>query len=390
MKVLIAHNHYGDHALGGEAMVFNAEAELLKRHGVEVVKYERTNSEINSFSPLQKIGLLINLHWSPETIRDAGKIMDRYRPDILHVHNYKYIITPSIFYAARKRNIKTVLTLHNYRLMVPCGNFMTREGNVCEECLNINSAKILYRRCAQGSILKSFLQHRLFYKTKNQLHQLIDLVDVYIVLSEFAKEKLEQTGVPADRIHVKPNFIEPLQDLRKVDKKERAVFVGRLSFEKGVVQLVENWKEINYPLFIIGSGPLEKKLHLAARGNRNIVFTGSMGNREVRAFLRESSFLLFPSTWFEGFGLTIVEAMSVGVPVVATDLGPRREVVADGITGFLYDPENKKEFIDKVLRLINDKDLLKRMGDAAKKKYQEQYLPDVSLKLLTNIYEKIM
>ena len=169
MKVLLAHNHYGDFAMGGEAMVFNAEAALLKKNSFQVFKYEKSNSSIENESLIGKIKSVINIHWSEGTIEEVGKIMDEFQPDILHVHNYKFVITPSIFKAAKDRGIKTVLTLHNYRLMVPCGNFMTKEGNVCERCMTQSPTNILIRRCAQGSILKSYLQYRLFTKTKNKV-----------------------------------------------------------------------------------------------------------------------------------------------------------------------------------------------------------------------------
>lgn len=388
MKILIAHNHYGDFATGGEAMVFHAETNLLKSYGYEVLTYECSNSELKNKSLKNRVNAVINLHWSEQTIAKVGKIMDEFKPDILHVHNYKFLITPSIFYAAKQRGIKTVLTLHNYRLMVPCGNFMTKDGEVCEKCLTESPVNILKYRCAQGSILKSFLQYRLFTKTKFKLNQLVDLVDTYIVLSNFAKIKLEQTGVPANQIVVKPNFITTENNKSLSSKIERAVFIGRLSFEKGLMNLIEDWSAINYPLYIIGTGPLENKAKEISNSNKNIIFLGNMENKKVKEFLAESSFLVFPSTWYEGMPITILEAMSVGVPVIATNLGPRNEVIQNGINGFLYVNGNSTEFIDKVNMLIKNKELREKMGKAAKEEYLKKYTPEMNFKMLDVIYKR--
>jgi len=390
MKILFAHNHYGGHAIGGETMVFNSEAKLLEGNGYEVMKYERSNSEIRNMSLIKKIKAFIHIHWSEETIIVAGRIMDRFKPDILHVHNYKFLITPSIFRAAKQHGIKTVLTLHNYRLMVPCGNFMTKDGKVCERCLHKSPINILIRRCAQGSILKSFLQYRLFTKTKFELNQLLNLVDLYIVLSNFAKSKLVQSGVPEERIKVKPNFITPSSNEHDLRKNERAVFVGRLSYEKGIINLIKNWREINYPLFVVGTGPLESKARKMAQGMKNVFFTGAMDNNTVKEFLQESSILIFPSTLYEGMPMTILEAMSEGLPVIATDLGPRKEIVTDGITGFLYAPNDTKSFVNKVSLLINDKDLRLQMGKAAFADYQEKYTREANFKTLSKLYNELV
>jgi len=391
MKIMIAHNYYGEFATGGEAIAFNNEADLLNTNGTEVLKYERSNSEIREKSFFGRVKVLFQLHWSPETLEYSGELMDQFKPDILHVHNYKFLITPSIFQAAKLRNIKTVLTLHNYRLMVPCGNFMTRKGKICERCLNGNPANILLRRCSDGSLFKSYLQYRLFTKTKYELHQLINLVDIYIVLTDFAKKKLIQTGVPKYKIRVKPNFVEyKLPNEHSTRKEERAVFVGRLSYEKGCLQMINNWHSINYPLYIIGSGPLQEKARLIAGSNPNIFFLGNMENEKVQEFLRNSSFLVFPSTWYEGMPLTILEAMAAGIPIIATDFGPRRELVIEGHTGFLYNPSDQNDFVRKTMCLINDRELCQSMSKAARAEYERKYSSEINYRMLSKIYKSIL
>ena len=386
MRILVAHNHYGDYSIGGEAMVFKQETELLSESGYEVRTYERSNIELKKYTLVGKINSIINIHWSKYTISKVGKLIDDFKPDVLHVHNYKFLITPSIFKAAKERGVKTILTLHNYRLMVPCGNFMTKEGTVCEKCLLGNSMNIILKRCSQGSLFKSYLQYRLHTKTKLKLNQVVGRVDSYIVMSDFAKQKLIISGVPEVLIKVKPNFVKDSR-LKVVKKYERAVFIGRLSFEKGVLDLINKWQEVDFPLAIIGSGPLESELKNVASNNTNIKFYGSMKNEDVLEFLGSSSFLIFPSTLYETFGLTIVEAFSLGIPVLASNLGPRSEIISDGVNGLLYDINDENDFQKKVKLLVEDISLRLKLGKEAKKSYKSKYTPEENLKFLSNLYK---
>jgi glycosyltransferase involved in cell wall biosynthesis len=388
MKVLVVHNNYGENAMGGEAMVFNAEVNLLKQNDIETETYERTNSELHDLNLYDKLKRIKNIHWSEETIKNVGNIMDQFKPDILHVHNYKYVITPSVFQAAKDRGIKTVLTLHNYRLIVPCGNFMTKEGKVCEKCLTGSPAKILYKRCTQGSLGKSFLQYRLYNKTRYELNQLVNLVDNYIVLSKFAKTKLISTGVPEEKVKIKPNFI----DSKTISsfRNERAVFIGRLSFEKGLLNLISMWRNFDYPLFIIGTGPLLNEAQKMASENSNIIFLGGMKNLEVKKFLAESAFMVFPSTLYEGMPLTILEAMSVGTPVLASNLGPRNEIIENGINGILYNVNDRESFIKGAESLIFNTSFRKELGTNGLNDFHNKYTERVNFKIIKKIYTQLV
>lgn len=383
MKILLAHNHYGNKVIGGEMMVFKTEKDLLEANGFEVLTYEKSNNEVLKDSLFKKISRLKNIHWSESTIVDAGRVMDQFRPKVLHVHNYKYVITPSIFKAAKQRNIKTVLTVHNYRLVVPCGNFMSKNGKVCEECLDNRYSRILVRRCVQDSFIKSFTQYQLFMKTKNELNQLNDLVDVFLVLTKFTKENLINAGVDSSKIVIKPNFVNNYNFDDVLQKKNRALFVGRLSNEKGIIELINNWKNIKYPLYIIGSGPLENKVKNLIKSNMNIIFLGSMNNENVIRFMKESSFLILPSNLYEGMPLTILEAFSMGLPVLASNLGPRKDIIQDNYNGLLYVQET---FHQQLTKLLDNKELLVRLGRNAKYSFEQKYSSRHSLKILKQVY----
>lgn len=384
-RILIVHNHYGDFAVGGEAGVMRAETDLLRSRGHEVLVYERTNAELATLSPTERLRRLWRMPWSPESQRAVGEVLDRFRPDIMHVHNYWLMLGPSIFAAAKERGVTTVLTLHNYRLVCPGGQFLSR-GLPCEDCLDGRVWRSVSRRCYPGrSLLKTLLSLRL-YRDSRSRGFLASWVDGYIALSRFAGRKFAEAGLPARKIHVKPNFItDPLPPGRRSPEPGTgAVFVGRLSEEKGIESLMEAWKAIPAPLTVVGEGPLIGPL--ASRAPSHVSFVGARPRHAVLDHVRGAAFLVLPSLCYEGFPLTVLEAMAVGRAVVASDLGPRREMVQDGVTGFLFRSGDIEDLRRKARRLIDDPDLSRRLGARAREVYLDHYTPDMNYRELMTIF----
>ncbi|MBR4975721.1 MAG: glycosyltransferase, partial [Thermoguttaceae bacterium] len=218
LKALVAHNFYGDRAVGGEATVFEQETKLLRLNGCEVTTFERSNSEIWRWSALKKATLPLRLGGSAEIYRAVVDLIKEKKPDILHAHNYKYVLTPSIFKAAKDCGVKTVLTLHNYRLICPGGQ-LRRGNDICEECLRKNPTRILWRRGCASKISTRLLQGALYFETKKKI---LENVDVFVALTEFSKRKFVEGGLPEERIWVKPNFIfDPCATLEEGADDER-------------------------------------------------------------------------------------------------------------------------------------------------------------------------
>jgi glycosyltransferase involved in cell wall biosynthesis len=388
MKILIAFNNYADIPTGGERNVVFAEEQLLRKHGHEVYLWERSNAEIHSMSWKQKLAAFSNLTWSEQSKREAAKILNEFKPDIFHLHNYWLLMTPSVFAAARELNIPTVYTLHNFRMICPGAQLMYK-GRPCEDCLRDGKfARCLLRGCFPGgSRFKTFLSLRLFYATR-QRQFLKNEVNAFIALSKFSKEKFIQGGLDAKKIFVKPNFLEdPLLSTPPEPGKPGALFIGRLSAEKGISELLDVWEKINYPLTVVGEGVLKERLQ--ARKVPGVTFTGGLTRDEVLRLLAQSTFLIFPSVWYETFGLTMIEAMAMGKPVLATNLGGRGEIVEEGITGFLYNPFEPGETeaaIRKMLALSPSEK--ERMGVAAREKYLKYYTPETNYQILIDIYQK--
>jgi glycosyltransferase involved in cell wall biosynthesis len=249
------------------------------------------------------------------------------------------------------------------------------------------ASRILIHRCYPGgSWLKSLLAYRLYQETrKRQL--LASLVDAYIAPTEFGRQKVLAGGLPPEKLYFKPNFtFDPLNGGTPTAPKEGAIFVGRLSPEKGVLGLLEAWRDIDYPLTIVGDGPQMPEARRA--GASQVKFLGNRSHDDVLRLIEQSAFLVFPSEWYEGFGLTLIESMAVGRAVVATDLGSRREIVRDGQTGLLYRSRDIQDLTSKVRRLISDRNLCATMGAAAREVYLAEYAPTTNYQTLNRIYEE--
>lgn len=364
-------------------MVMNNEANLLRDYGHDIRVYERTNAEILKCSTFGKIRYFKNMTWSEEGYLAIAKEIDDFKPELMHVHNYKFLLSPSIFKAAKDRGVATCLTLHNYRLACPAGMFL-RNGRVCEDCLKGSQWRMLLLNCASLNPIKNFAQFYLYLGTKRRQY-LSHWVDAYIALSEFGKVRFISSGVPQERVFVKTNFLfDPSQPSEVASGSDEALFVGRLSKEKGVSRLIDAWRDINFPLKIIGDGPLINSLKRQA--NTNVNFVGKLPHAEVLKQINCSSFLVFPSIWYEGCPMTLIEAMAIGKPIVASNLGPRSEMIKDGYNGFLYEINDKFGMQGSINRLIKCKKLREIMGRNSRKEYLAKFAPDSNYNRLLEVY----
>ncbi len=387
MRILIVVNYYGHFVTqGGEPQVVQAEVELLRSHGHIVSKYEATNAEIEELTLVGKCQSLWQVGWSKTGYERVGAAIDAFRPDLMHVHNYWFRLTPSIFAAAKERGVATALTLHNYRLTCPATTFL-RKGRPCELCMDGKASRILIHRCYPGgSWLKSLLAYRLYRETRKRQF-LASLVDAYIALTEFGRQKAVVGGLPPEQLYLKPNFMaDPLNGGAPARPKEGAIYVGRLAPEKGVLSLLEAWRHIDYPLTIVGDGPQMAAARRA--GGNQVKFLGSRSHDEVLRLIEQSAFLVFPSESYEAFPLTLLESMAVGRAVVASDLGARRETVIDGKTGLLYRGRDIQDLTSKVRHLVSDQNLCTTMGTAAREAYLAKYTPATNYQMLIRIYEE--
>jgi glycosyltransferase involved in cell wall biosynthesis len=387
MKIVLVHNEYQQR--GGEDVVFEQEKRILERAGHGVVSYCRSNHEIEELSAMGRATLVIRTVWAGDSHRDFGALLDRENPDVVHVHNTLVMISPSIYSACRGRGVPVVQTLHNFRLLCPGAQFL-RDGQICEDCVEHSLMRSVQHGCyrdsrpATASVALMLAWHR-------RSGTWDELVDRYIALTDFARDKFIASGFAADKIVVKPNFVDPDPGAKESAGKG-AVYIGRLSKEKGLHTLLEAWKRLpaNCALQIIGDGPMRKELEEEARrcGLTSIQFRGRLSHEESLAAMKNASFLIMPSEWYEGFPMTLAESFACGTPVICSKLGSMEEIVDDGRTGLHFVAGDAEDLARKVDWAFGHPSEIAVMGRAARREYESRYTSEKAYAQLMDIYEQ--
>lgn len=407
MKILLIHNHYTQP--GGEDAVFEAEKSLLERMGHEVVEFVEDNRRLNGVNPFK---VAVDAVWSRESYIKIKELIREKRPDVAHFHNTFLRISPAAYYACKEEGVPVVQTLHNYRLICP-GALLMRDGRVCEDCVGKAVAwPGVVHGCWRGSgaqtaVVSSMLTFHRLLKTWQEK------VDLYIALTEFARKKFIQGGLPGEKIVVKPNFIASDElgvmsdELRVMSDEVKLItyhpslitqqsyvlFVGRLSPEKGIQTLLRAWKGLKrVPLKVLGDGPLWKEVEdfIEKEGLSYVEILGHRPRDEVFRLMKEAGVLVFPSECYENFPMAIAEAFACGLPVLASRLGAMEEIVEDGRTGLLFEPGNAEDLAEKVAWAWEHPKELEEMGREARREYEAKYTAERNYEMLMEIYGKVV
>lgn len=387
MKILVVHNSYQQR--GGEDIVVEQECRLLRERGHEVLTYTRSNHEIGELSLIHKMGLLKRIISADDTKLEVADALRTFKPDLVHVHNTFMMISPSVYEACREADVPVIQTLHNYRLLCPSSTFY-RDGQICEECVEYSLLRSIRHRCYRDSHVISAAV-ALMLKTHRGRRTWDEKVDSYIALTQFARQKFIDNGFPAERIFVKPNFVA-IDPGARTYPGEYALFVGRLSREKGVMTLLDAWERLprKVPLLIVGEGPLRFQLESEV-GNRrilNVHFTGWLNRDEVNAVMKKAAFLVVPSTWYETFGMIVAEAFACGIPVLGSRLGAIEELIDDGLTGLHFAAGDANDLAEKAAWAWEHSEDLKSMGILARRSYETNYTAESNYLVLTQIYRR--
>lgn len=389
MKVLLVHNSYRE--MGGEDVVFEQERRLLGAAGHEVQVFRRSNSEIHDDNFVRRIALAKQTIWASPSRNGLQELLRQGRPDLVHVHNTFPLISPSVFWACKQEGIPVIQTLHNYRLICPVGTLF-RDAHLCEECME----HTLWRSLRYGCYRKSRLATApaaLMLAIHRNLRTWSKMVDCYIALSQFAKSKYIQSGIPANKIQVKPNFLYADPGLRDKDGGY-ALYAGRIIPEKGLPVVINAWRrlKVRIPLVVIGAGPLLDVMQrkVAESGLSKICFKGMMDHEGVLSAMKGARFVLFPSQYYENFPMTLVESFACGVPVIASRLGSINEIVRDGFNGLQFTPGDDVDLAAKVEWAWTHRDEMKLMGQNARLEYERKYSAPQNYRTLMSIYRSVL
>lgn len=375
LRILLVHCAY--QLRGGEDSVVEAEMALLQAHGHEVRLLIRQNADIEHMPTWQVARDTI---WSPRSARDLAEATRGWRPDVMHVHNTTLLLSPSIFWAARKQGIPVVQTLHNFRTACLSATFL-RNGQVCEQCLGHAPWRGVVHGCYRGSkaqsmvLASSIMAHRWMHTS--------DHIDAYIALTQFSRQKLIDAGLPAERLHVKPNFVDGGEPPATTGRSG-ALYVGRLTEEKGVHVLQRAVASCPLALTVLGTGPMEDAL----RRDSGIRVLGQAPLPEVLRHMETASVLVMPSLWYEGFPRTLVEAFARGLPVIASRLGSMAEIIEDGHTGLLIPPGDASALQQALQWAHDNPERLAQMGTNARRAYETRFAPTQNHQMLRQIYDQ--
>ena len=382
MQILKVHCYY--QIRGGEEETSEAETGLLQQmgHGVDV--YKDNNNRIPILSARQ---MTFTTVWSSQAYTTVKHHFQKQTYNVMHVDNFFPLISPSIYYAAKEAGVPVVQTLHNYRLLCPNGLFF-REGQVCEDCLGkciplsgVQHGCYRQSKAASGLIATMLTVHRL-------LKTWVNMVDCYIALTEFARQKFIQGGRPATNIVVKPHFISPDPGVGS-GSGGYALYVGRLSIEKGLDTLLAAWEILGakIPLKIIGDGQLSALVAEIVNKLPHVEWLGRKPVEEVYELMGEAMMLIVPSKWYETFGRVAVEAFAKGTPVIASNIGAIAELVESGRTGLHFHPNDPEDLAAKVQWAVANPAKLAQMRREARAEFEAKYTAQQNYHRLIEIYE---
>jgi len=387
LRILVVHNRY--ELRGGEDTVVDADVSALRERGHDVRLFAVDNQE-----PTGGVGALASATsgvWSRESARALEAAATSFGADVAHVHNHAYALSASIFPALERAGTPIVMTLHNYRMT--CSNaYLLRDGQVCELCVGKSAATSGIRyRCFRdsraGSTMVAGMQLAFRRAALPRIHRF--LVPSHSALSVFVRARF-----PAKRLHVHPNAVADPGLASPAERASTALFVGRLSPEKGVETLVAAWHEglpglADARLEIAGAGPLASRITASAQDRRNIAMLGSLDAAQVAERMRSAAVVVVPSEWRETFGLAVVEAFAAGTPVIASDIGALSELVDDTV-GWRVPPRDPSALRDALVSALTDPAAAASKGASARERYEEAYTMTHRVESLERHYRAVI
>jgi glycosyltransferase involved in cell wall biosynthesis len=379
MRVLQLHTSYRNR--GGEDAVVEAEGALLRAAGHHV----RTIRAANAPSALKAGQQLLRAPWNR---RASGRVREAIAtppPDIIHVHNTWFALSPAVLPVARASGAAVVVTLHNYRLL--CANgLLFRDGRPCTDCVGTQPWHAVSHACYRSSRLQSIpAAATIAFNRRRETWE--HNVDLFLALTDFARRQFILGGLPPERIAVKPHFVADAPARSVPPSGSRTVlYIGRLSAEKGVDTLLEAFTRVGewgLELVVIGDGP--QRAQLERQAGPAVRFTGALPRNAVQEWLGRARVCAFPSRWFETFGLALTEAMAASVPVIASDLGGTPDVVGSDGAGLLVRPGDPAAWAEALVQAADDR-WIDHASAVARKRYERLYQPAAGLAGLERAY----
>jgi len=380
LRVLQVHNRYR-HG-GGEDVAVEREAAVLREGGHEVLQLQVENPSDHLAAGRK----LVLAPWNPGARGSIEEVTAGFEPDVAHVHNTWFSLSPSVFGGLSNSGVPTVMSLHNYRLMCVNG-LLLRDGAPCERCVGSSALDGVRFRCYRDSYVASAIAALTL--TLNRANDTWDTVAVFLANSPFVKQTYVAAGFSSEKIDVKPNFADdPGPRRRPPGESSTVLYVGRLSPEKGIGFFLDLWSRTDATsnLRVIGEGPLLDDLRT---GHPDVEFVGALSPDRVREEMLDARALVFPSITYETCPLVILEAFAAGIPVLASRRGPMSDLLANLGEMWLREPGEADDWAEGV-RLLDDDQAITVAGERARADYQQRFTPQIALERLELAYARAM
>ncbi len=409
MKILMVHKFYYIEG-GAERYYFNL-CELLQRHGHEVIPFAMHHPRneatpysdffVDYFEPdreLARLGVINGLRAAARVIynRQAQQrielLIDAVRPDIAHVHGVYHHLSPSVLFSLKRKKLPVIFTLHEYKILCPDYLFLDRHGRVCERCAGAHFWHATAGRCFRQSLPASALVsaesyvHRFLRTYRRQ-------VDLYLSPSRFLRDKMIQYGYPQEQVAWLPYTI-PIDHYEPCYENDGyCVYVGRLSHEKGIAELVRAMKHLpDIRLKVIGTGRLEEalKTFVHENGMENVEFSGYQSGASLREIVKRAMFVVVPSVVYDNSPLSIYEALAHGKAVLGANIGGIPELIDEERDGLLFTAGDEESLVAAMRRMMAAAPRWPEMGRHGRDKAVTLFGPEAHLQRIESIYRKFM
>lgn len=381
MRVLHAYNQ--PRSGGGSAAATRATIDALRRYGLEVQVFTRDSSDLPA-GLSGRLQAATTAFFPRAILRQFVEVLDRFQPDVVHINELFPLITPWILPECTRRSVPVVMTCDDYHLTCPARNHF-RNGQVCDRCVGGREHWAVIHNCRQN--LPESLVAALYNRTARTSRLYSEHVSHFVAPSDFTRQwMIDHARFAPDRVSVVPHIIE-LPDSPVSDPAAGAyvAYAGRFVPEKGIHVLLGAARLCQLPVHLSRNQQHFVTIDLPSE----VKVTVTNGRDDLAAFYRGARMLVFPSIWFESFGLVAAEAMSHGIPVIASAMGAGASLIDDRVDGLLFRPGDSRDLAEKALRLWNDPDLCRRMGAAAYQKAATRWTAQQHVRQMVEVYEKV-
>ncbi len=401
MKILLVNKFHWPK--GGSEKYYFELGQLLKDHGHEVAYFSMEDekniktgdkeyfvkaSDMNS----KNITKALSVIYSKANKKKMEEALDDFKPDIVHLNNFQRQLSASIIEPCVKRNIPVVFTAHDVQAICPAITMMDPDRNPCELCMKGKYMNCFKKKCIKGSTLKSLLGsiEGKYYRN----HKIYtDKISYIITPSEFFKDKFISDGIDKKKITVIHNFVNLDEYDLKTEDEGYALYFGRLSSEKGILNLINSFAKLDEGLlYIAGEGPEEETIKQIIKNNKlekRVKLLGFLNKEQMTEVTRKCKFVVVPSTCNENCPYSILETMAIGKPIIASDRGGIPELVNDNENGFIYQYDDVDELSNKMKQLFEDEKLVEKFSKKSKQLAQEKYSRDKYYEDIMTIYKKV-